>query len=276
MITLGTWFRHATSAVFALGLVTTAVTTAQASDWAGSRVSLEDAARAFDDAALRIDTSPAVELARWTSPIFLAVSDQSGMDSYAAEVEASVRSIAAVARVTVTRVAWGDSRANFIVRPSTAQSSGKSPCRSAVDWSDLGNMVRAELHINLSNPGRVTRCINHEVMHGFGFRGHAHSSFSVLSYQHAGQAQLTSTDRLMLETLYDARLKPGTKVSAVAPVACGILAEKVRASAEETAALCTGRGSAPRRGLVAFAGSRPADQVAHPPSLQPGYREGGL
>ena len=275
MIISGAWRRRMTLLILTFGMVGGSVGAAQASDWPG-KVSLEDAARAFDDAALRVDTAPAVELARWTRPIFLAVADDSGMSSYAAEVEASVRFMASVARVSVTRVAWGDSRANFLVRPSTVQSSGKSPCRSAVDWTDLGHMVRAEIYVNLSNPGRVTRCINHEVLHGFGFRGHPHASFSVLSYKYAAQAQLTDTDRLMLETLYDPRLKPGTKVSAASPVACGILAEKVRASAEETAALCTGRGTAPRRGLVAFAGSRPTEQAAHPPSLQPGYREGGM
>ena len=275
MIIPGAWRRRMTLLVLTLGMVGGAVGTAQASDWPG-KVSLEDAARAFDDAALRVDTSPAVEMARWTRPILLAVADHSGMSAYASEVETSVRFIASVAGVSVTRVAWGDARANFLVRPSSGESNGKSACRSAVDWTDLGHMVRADVYVNVSNPGRVTRCINHEVMHGFGFRGHAHSSFSVLSYKYASQAQLTDTDRLMLETLYDPRLKPGTKVAAVAPVACGILAEKVRASAEETAALCTDRGTAPRRGLVAFAGSRPTEQVAHPPSLQPGYREGGM
>jgi hypothetical protein len=273
MITTGAWRRRMTLLFFTLGMAGGTVGAAQASDWPG-KVSLEDAARAFDDAALRVDTSPAVELARWTRPIFLAVAPD--MNAHAGEVETSVQFMASIAKVSFSRVAWGDSRANFLVRASTIQTSGKSPCRSSVDWTDLGHMVRAEVFVNLSNPGRVTRCINHEVMHGFGFRGHAHGSFSVLSYKYAAQAQLTDTDRLMLETLYDPRLKPGTKVAAAAPVACGIMAEKVRASAEETAALCTARGSGPRRGLVAFAGSRPTEQAAHPPSLQPGYRDGGM
>jgi len=275
MITTGAWRRRMTLLAFTLGMVGGAIGAAQASDWQG-KVSLEDAARAFDDAALRIDTSPAVEMARWTGPIYLAVSEGSGMSGYASEVETSVRFMASIARVSVTRVAWGDSRANFLVRGNSGDGSGKSPCRSSIDWNDVGQMVRAEVLVNVANPGRVTRCINHEVLHGFGFRGHAHASFSVLSYKHAAQAQLTDTDRLMLETLYDPRLRPGTKVAAVSPVACSILAEKLRAPADETAALCTGRGTTPRRGLVAFAGTRPTEQAAHPPSLQPGYREGGM
>ncbi|MCW5748837.1 MAG: DUF2927 domain-containing protein [Alphaproteobacteria bacterium] len=240
-------------------------------------MTLEDAAKAFDDAALRIDTAPATELARWTTPIFLAVSDHAGMNAYAGEVEAAVRAMAAIAGVTVNRVAWQDPRANFVVRPNTSEYAGKSPCRSSVDWTDAGLMMRAEIHVNLANPGRITRCINHEVMHGFGFRGHPHSSFSVLSYKYAAQAQLTDTDRVILQTLYDPRLQPGMRTPAASQVACSIIAEKLHSQPADAAAACGHRGAvAARRGTLAFSGSRLADEPAHPPSLQPGYRDGGM
>ena len=274
MITLGTWRRRAALMVLTLGMAGGAISPTHGSDWFG-KVKLDDVAKAFDDAALRIDTSPAIELARWTTPIFLAINENAGMGGFAPEVEAAVRANAAIARVQVTRVAWGDSRANFLVRSSAGEVGGRPPCRSSVDWNDIGQMVRSDIYVNLNNPNRITRCINHEVLHGFGFRGHPHSSFSVLSYKYAAQAQLTDIDQLMLQTLYDPRLRPGTKVAAASPVACTILAEKVRASTEETAALCNDRGTAPRRGLVAFSGTRPVEQAEqHPPSLQPGYRDG--
>jgi hypothetical protein len=250
----------------------------QATDWAGP--TLRDAARAFDDAALRVDTAPATELARWTGPINLAVPEQAGMLEYAAEVETAVRTLAAIAGVAVHRVAPHDPRANFVVRASSVPVAGKSPCRSSVDWSADGHMLRAELVINLANPGRITRCINHETMHGFGFRAHAHEAFSVLSYRHANQATLTATDRLMLETLYDRRLKPGMRLAEAAPVACRILAEKLRAPTDETTSMCSGRGSTPPpRQLVSLGRSRAAADV--PPTaaatvpLHPGYREDG-
>lgn len=275
---IGAWRVGARVAVVALTLVGGLAGAGQATDMAG-RVTLEEAARAFDEAALRVDTAPATEMARWTGPIYLAVSDQAGMAVHADEVEAAVRALAAVARVPVTRVAWHDMRANFLVRANISDSPGKSPCRSSVDWTDAGAMVRAEIHVNLANAGRITRCINHEVMHGFGFRGHAHSVFSVLSYKHAHQAHLTDTDRLILEALYDPRLKPGLTVAATSAAACGILAEKLRATTQDTVNVCHDRGMAPsRRQTVAFAGSaRAADQQAQQaalPSLQPGYRDG--
>jgi hypothetical protein len=267
-------------AVFSLLIAGASSGFAGASDLIG-RVSLEEAARAFDEAALRIDTAPASELARWTSPIFLAISDQAGMAAHAAEVEAVVRALGAVTRVPVNRVDPRDPRANFIVRANTSDAPGKSPCRSSVDWTETGSMVRAEIHVNLANPGRITRCINHEVMHGFGFRGHAHSVFSVLSYKHAHQAHLTDTDLLILEALYDPRLRAGMSVAATSAAACGIMAEKLRAGANEMTAQCQGRGTlAARRQTVAFArGARAADQsvdqqVSSLPSLQPGYRDG--
>jgi hypothetical protein len=274
---IGAWCRSISAAAFSSLLLASSIGPAVANDWPG-RVTLEEAARAFDEAALRIDTAPATELARWTSPIFLAIADQVGLDAHAAQIEAVVRMLGALTRVPVNRVDLRDPRVNFIVRASIYDTPGKAPCRSSVDWTDRGSMVRAEIYVNLANPGRITRCINHEVMHGFGFRGHAHSVFSVLSYQHAHQAQLTATDRLILEALYDPRLRAGMSVAATSATACGIMAEKLGVSADDMAAQCHGRGTlaSTRRHTVAFAGSaRAADQQASaPPSLQPGYCDG--
>ena len=167
-------------------------------------------------------------------------------------------------RVTVSRVNRDDSRTNFIVRPGTVREPGKSLCRSNVDWMDDGSMVRVEIFVNVTAPDRVTRCINHEVLHGFGFRGHAHGAFSVLSYRHPHQAQLTGIDRLMLEALYDPRLRPGMKVADASAAACGILAEKLGSGPAEARTLCATRIAAARRHLAAM-----------PPFLQPGYRDAG-
>lgn len=221
------------------------------------RLSLTDVANAFDDAALRVNTAPATELARWTGPIYLAISDAPGMSTVTTDVEASVRVLAAIARVPVTRVDWHDQRANFVVHPSAATTAGRSPCRSSVDWSEDGRMLRAEIHLNLANPGRIQRCINHEAMHGFGFRAHAHAALSVLSYTYADQAQLTGTDRILLETLYDPRLRSGMAMGAAASVACHIIAEKLAAPAALVAAACLDRAPAPKRALA-------------------GYRDGGM
>ncbi|HKU97859.1 MAG TPA: DUF2927 domain-containing protein [Vineibacter sp.] len=267
--------RPAALVAFAIGLGCATAGAAHGSDRFG-RLSLEGVARAFDDAALRVNTAPATELARWTSPIYLAIAGDAGMSGIAAEAEAAVRTLAAIAQVPVTRVAWHDARANFLVRPGSGDGVSKSPCRSTVDWTDSGRMVRAEIYVNLENPGRITRCLNHEAMHSFGFRAHAHAAVSVLSYTHAAQAEVTAVDRVMLETLYDQRLKPGMAIAAAAPIACAIIAEKIGASAADTATVCASRGEAPRRGLVALGGSRSIADTAPRTALQPSYRDDGL
>ena len=245
-----------------------------ASDGPG-HLSLDSLARAFDDAALRVNNAPATELARWADPIYLAIADDAGMAPIAPIAEAAVRALAAVAGVPVARVAWHDRRVNFRVRPGQNDSAGKSPCRSTVDWTESGRMVRAEIYVNLANPDRITRCINHETMHGFGFRSHAHAALSVLSYTHAAQAELTAVDTILIQTLYDRRLKPGMAAEVAAPLACSIIAEMIGAT---TAAptLCPGRGTTAKRGLAAFGGPRSlADSPPSLPALQPGYRGAG-
>jgi len=266
--------RPATVVALAVGIACAMTGAAHGSDGPG-RLSLDGVARAFDDAALRVNTAPASELARWTGPIYLAIADDAGMSAIAADAEAAVRALAVIAQVSVTRVAWRDARANFLVRPGSGNGAGKSPCRSTVDWTDAGRMVRAEIYVNLEIPGRITRCLNHEAMHSFGFRAHAHAALSVLSYTYATQADLTAVDRIMLETLYDRRLKPGMTVAAAAPIACAIIAEKIGASAADTATACPGRGAAPQRHLTAFGGSRSIAD-APLPALQPSYRGDGL
>jgi len=265
--------RPATRVALAIGIACATVGAAHGSDWPG-RQSLEGVARAFDDAALRVNSAPATELARWAGPIYLAIADDAAMSAIAPGAEAAVRALAAIAQVSVTRVTWRDARANFLVRPGSGDGAGKSPCRSTVDWTDSGRMVRAEIYVNLENPGRITRCLNHEAMHGFGFRAHAHAAVSVLSYTYATQAELTAVDRVMLETLYDRRLKPGMAIADAAPIACAIIAEKIGASATDTATQCPGRGAAPKRELVAFGGSRSIAD-APLPALQPSYRGDG-
>lgn len=269
------WRRRMARMALMVGVACMAPAAGHAGD-APARLSLTDVANAFEDAALRVNTLPATELARWTGPIYLAISDAPGMGNVAADVEASVRGLAAIARVPVMRVNGRDPRANFVVRPNAGAVAGRSPCRSSVDWTEDGRMLRAEIHLNLANPDRIQRCINHEAMHGFGFRAHAHAALSVLSYTYADQAQLTATDRIMLETLYDPRLRPGMATAAAAVVACHIIAEKLAAPAVQVATACLDRAPAPKRALAALGRPQPSGDAPKTPSLQPGYRDGGM
>jgi len=216
---------------------------------------LPDAAGAFDDAALRVNDSQPADLVRWTGPIYLAIAEGEGMQAIAAEVEASVRTLAAIARVSVSRVNINDSRRNFLVRP--ADSTGRVACRASV-YSQYGRIASAEVEVYVGGRGSLTRCINHEVMHAFGFRSHAHAAFSILSYKQARLLELSALDRVMLETLYDPRLRPGMRPTEATAAACTIIAEKLGLAARDAATQCAGRDVSGRQ--VALFGRRDRDQ----------------
>ncbi|HEX2886068.1 DUF2927 domain-containing protein [Vineibacter terrae] len=239
----------AARALLILGIAGGFATAGQASDTLSPAL-LQDAAQAFDDAALRVNDAQPADLVRWTGPIFLAIADGDGLHARAAEIEASVRTLAAIARVPVSRVAADDPRRNFLVRP--AATGGRAACRAAVA-SQAGRIASAEVEIYLGGRGSLTRCINHEVMHAFGFRSHAHAALSILSYKQSRQTDLSALDRVMIETLYDPRLRPGMRPAEAAPMACAVLAEKLGLSARDAGAQC---GSRDDGGQLALFGRR--------------------
>lgn len=202
---------------------------------------LQTASIAFHETALRVNGVSANELARWNSPIYLAFDDGAALQRAAPDVEAAVRSLAAVARVSVERVAVDDRRRNFIIRASTRSASGATSCFSLVDWDEGGRIIRVEVHLNLSNFSRLRRCINHEVLHGFGLRAHPETAFSVLSYHYATQAEMTGSDRIVLETLYDVRLPAHLSMAATGRIACQLMAERFGIPARAASPVC-GRG----------------------------------
>jgi hypothetical protein len=215
---------------------------------------LEDLAAAFDESALRVNGSRVQELARWTGTIYLAIADTPGIERVAGDIEALVGRLATVARVGVERVAVNDKRRNFYVRASTRESNGSHPCLSAVDWDDLGRIVAVEVHLNLSNHARLSRCARHEVVHGFGLRDHPRQAHSILSYRYADQAQLTEADEIILATLYDPRLPATGPMAQTSRLACGLIAEKLRLAPTAAAPVCLKRGSPAREGLFAARG----------------------
>jgi hypothetical protein len=211
---------------------------------------LAHAVKAFDDAAIRINDVETEGIARWAGTIYLAIAEYSGMTRATPGIEAAIGELATLARLSVVRVPWNDRRANFTFRPGTSEPAGAGmpPCRSAISWQD-GVVQRAEIVVNLANHGRVKRCVNHEAMHGFGFRSHAHSALSVLSYRRADQETLSWVDRLMLTTLYDSRLRPGMRGAAALPIACGVMAEKLQVRLSDRTRICANRVPDPRSAI---------------------------
>lgn len=223
---------------------------------------LEDAFRAFRESAMRANNNRATELARWTGPIYLAFANTPGLDRARPEVEAAVNALAAIARVRVERVAASDPRVNFMVQASGRNSMGNSRCFTTIDWDGAGAVTRVEVNLNMSNLERLTRCVNHEVLHGFGFRDHPDGAFSVLSYKYNTQAQMTDTDRVLLATLYDPRLPATGSMDQIGRIACGLIAERLNVSPDRAAPVCERQVTpAPRTSIFARASSNQRDNI---------------
>ncbi len=259
-------FRRLFAGAMAVALAFAPLTSAShAADAAGATQKLEDMVRAFDEMALKVNGSPATELARWTGPIYLSIADMPGVEQVSAEAEALVRNLAQLAGVPVHRVAANDRRRNFAIVPSTRGAAGSTPCLSQVDWDEHGRLTAVEVRLNLSNLARLTRCANHEIVHGFGLRAHPDTAFSVLSYRHANQAQLTETDRVVLEALYDRRVPATGSMDNTSRIACHVIAEKLQIQADAAAPVCGRPSMPPRGGLFASLrgnGNAPQETIA--------------
>jgi hypothetical protein len=95
--------------------------------------------------------------------------------------------------------------------------------------STTGHMTKAVLQVNLS-AGGLDRCIVHETLHGFGLLNHPHKLHSVLSYYTSNFVyDLTEPDIVMLQTLYDPRMKSPVSRLTGLMLADGIIEEKRRA-----------------------------------------------
>ncbi|MBX3501459.1 MAG: hypothetical protein KF889_18620 [Alphaproteobacteria bacterium] len=244
--------RHISAGVLAAGLAVSAIIpVTHATDAPDQSRRLEELVRAFDESAMRVNGSRAQELARWTGTIYLAIADTPGLERVAGEAENMVRTLAAFTRVNVERVAVSDPRRNFLIKASTRESNGRTPCLSAVDWDDWGRMATVEVHVNLTNAARLTRCINHEILHGFGLRSHPETAYSVLSYRYVNQAHLTEIDEVVLATLYDPRVPVTGSMPNIARIACGVMAEKLNMTAAAAEPICARRSAPSRQGLFA-------------------------
>lgn len=121
---------------------------------------------------------------------------------------------AEIAGLTASEVDSTD--ANFILRlintPNRVRegSAFHGNCTTRVTAGKQGSIRSALVQINLVNRAAVSRCISHELLHGFGLQGHPHELQSVLSYSTKSTIfDLTVADRILLHTLYDSRLVNG-------------------------------------------------------------------
>ncbi len=221
---------------------------------AGPADDLARLAKGFEDAALRVDddSSKPSDVARWDSEIVMTFVNPTRSSRQASLMSKAVREIAAIAGVAVREVAPTAPDANFVGKFSDSSSGGigmaggSSNCFTDATWK-FGRMQHVAINVGTRLHFTSDRCVVHEALHGFGFKSHPHGLDSILSYVYNREG-LTPTDYLLIETLYDKRLKLGMTRAQAAPIACRILAEKTGVSAAEP--VCAQRGSSPQPPLL--------------------------
>ncbi|MEQ8711325.1 MAG: DUF2927 domain-containing protein [Rhodospirillales bacterium] len=82
-----------------------------------------------------------------------------------------------------------------------------------------GNRIRAvEIEVGKRSDPESVWCVDHELMHAFGFFGHSHRLRSIMSASHH-EERLTEWDMMALRILYDPGVKEGDRWADVRPIA---------------------------------------------------------
>ncbi len=213
----------------------------------GKNPSHEDILRGFDIAALYADTSQGVTgfgagatltgvVVRWDHPIVYSLDGMQYDKARIAETVETLKTIADKAGVVVKEGALGGKDVNFrIIFLNTdnlrTKSGGKAGCLTS--WNSdgwTGRLSWVELQINFAYQAGISQCIQHELLHAFGLRGHPHKLHSIMSYYTTRFVfEPTEADIVMLQTLYDHRIKTGMPRLHAVALANGIIEEKRRA-----------------------------------------------
>lgn len=90
-----------------------------------------------------------------------------------------------------------------------------------------GKLDRVDIKIGVRDPDDDGSCIDHELMHAFGFFGHSHRLRSVMSASH-GEDILTEWDILALRIVYHPDLSNGATWAETEPVARQLINEVVQ------------------------------------------------
>ena len=88
-------------------------------------------------------------------------------------------------------------------------------CYTQIIYNEAG-LKQAHVVVNTETPGTLGACLDHELMHAFGFPHHSPIMPSVMSPFRRGDT-LTAADQTVLATLYDPRLTVGMTREAVKP-----------------------------------------------------------
>lgn len=167
--------------------------------------------------------------ARFSSPVRVSLFEGATTDNQ----EFARRTLEEFAVVTGVTIEWrrpGDRNADLLIlftdeKEFVVNGNQRGICYASVNADNEGVIRSAAVHVSRKSEDLWrNECLAHELLHAFGWRGHTHRIRSANSYMH-NEDELTRWDRLLMRTLYDPRLPPGTPKDDAIPKARAILRE---------------------------------------------------
>lgn len=112
------------------------------------------------------------------------------------------------------------------IRASTPMK--RANCAIILYQRNHAEIIQAKIYISTDSPEKTRHCIYQEVTQALGLRNDSDIVPESIFNDKIVRFSLTDTDRVLVRTLYDRRLKPGMTPEIASPIALGIIAEQMR------------------------------------------------
>ena len=178
-------------------------------------------------------------LVRWEGELTFSVEWDGEVDSdFENDIETAMKKITEIAGLSSRRIQdTENSNVAFHMRPGKngyiVNGAERASCYAHIPGSkqdrEKGVLKRTEIHMPSDLMQTSYDCLEHEILHIMGFRGHSQGIRSVLS-TFSNETELTKWDIILLKTVYDPRLKPGMKRDDAMAQAKIVLSELVAAN----------------------------------------------
>ncbi len=225
-------FRPVTVLASAFVLASLVVTTTFSPVRAASPEEIERVSKHFEKVALFLEASgKEAPLSRWErQPVINVV----GGKAHFKELAALLNDLGKMTGLGFTTQKLSKRKATFrIYFMSTAEIREKTPfkranCAFGVGRKSNGEIAFADVYISTDTVEKTRHCIYQEVTQALGLRNDSTIVEESIFNDQIVRHSLTETDRILIRTLYDKRLKPGMDRRTAMPIALGIIAQQMR------------------------------------------------
>ena len=199
---------------------------------AGKFEDIEKTAQHFEAVALMLETTgKEAALSKWVSPPIINVS---GGKEHHKELVGLLNELGKLTGLGFQTKKKSGKPANFeIFFMSTAEIRETTPlkranCAFLSGRRNDGSIAFAKVYISTDTPEKTRHCIYQEVTQALGLRNDSEIVPESIFNDKIVRFSLSDTDRVLIRTLYDRRLKPGMTPDIASPIALGIIAEQMR------------------------------------------------